>query len=87
LQNRILDQFKSQRQINRFRILHGRLVEEGKSEREIALALNQRAILSDFGRPWTRFNPPDFDERKIYRQQHFQSRVLQIEATPRRDRL
>ena len=29
-------------------------VEEGKSEREIALALNQRGVLSDFGRPWTR---------------------------------
>jgi hypothetical protein len=29
-------------------------VEEGKSEREIALVLNQRGVLSDFGRPWTR---------------------------------
>src|ERR1700694_3114301 len=29
-------------------------VEEGKSEREIALALNQRGIMSDLGRPWTR---------------------------------
>jgi DNA invertase Pin-like site-specific DNA recombinase len=29
-------------------------VEEGKSEREIAMALNQRGVLSDFGRPWTR---------------------------------
>jgi DNA invertase Pin-like site-specific DNA recombinase len=29
-------------------------VEEGKSEREIALALNQRGILSDLDRPWTR---------------------------------
>jgi DNA invertase Pin-like site-specific DNA recombinase len=29
-------------------------VEDGKSESEIALALNQRGIMSDFGRPWTR---------------------------------
>ena len=29
-------------------------VEEGKSEREIALELNRRGILSDLGRPWTR---------------------------------
>jgi DNA invertase Pin-like site-specific DNA recombinase len=29
-------------------------VGEGKSEREIALVLNQRGILSDLGRPWTR---------------------------------
>jgi len=29
-------------------------VEERKSEREIALVLNQRGILSDLGRPWTR---------------------------------
>jgi DNA invertase Pin-like site-specific DNA recombinase len=29
-------------------------VEEGKSEMEIALALNQRGVMSDFGRPWTR---------------------------------
>jgi DNA invertase Pin-like site-specific DNA recombinase len=29
-------------------------VEEGKSEREIALEFNQRGILSDLGRPWTR---------------------------------
>jgi len=29
-------------------------VEDGKSEREIALALNQRGVTSDFGRPWTR---------------------------------
>ncbi|WP_396604604.1 recombinase family protein [Bradyrhizobium sp. YCK136] len=27
---------------------------EGQSEREIALVLNQRGIMSDFGRPWTR---------------------------------
>jgi DNA invertase Pin-like site-specific DNA recombinase len=29
-------------------------VEEGKSEREIAMVLNQQGVLSDFGRPWTR---------------------------------
>jgi DNA invertase Pin-like site-specific DNA recombinase len=29
-------------------------VEDGKSESEIALALNQRGIMSDFGRPWSR---------------------------------
>jgi hypothetical protein len=29
-------------------------VEEGRSEREIAMALNQQGVLSDFGRPWTR---------------------------------
>jgi hypothetical protein len=29
-------------------------VEDGKSEREIALELNRRGILSDLGRPWTR---------------------------------
>ena len=29
-------------------------VEEGKSEREIALVLNQRGVMSDLGRPWTR---------------------------------
>jgi hypothetical protein len=34
--------------------IYSMFVEEGKSEREIALALNQRRIMSDFGRPWTR---------------------------------
>ena len=29
-------------------------VKEGKSEHEIALALNQRGVMSDLGRPWTR---------------------------------
>src|SRR5450631_3816135 len=29
-------------------------VEEGKSERDIALTRNQRGIISDLGRPWTR---------------------------------
>jgi DNA invertase Pin-like site-specific DNA recombinase len=34
--------------------IYSMFVEEGKSEREIALILNQRGILSDLGRPWTR---------------------------------
>src|SRR5258707_2599079 len=34
--------------------IYSMFVEEGKSEREIALALNQRGLMSDFGRPWTR---------------------------------
>jgi DNA invertase Pin-like site-specific DNA recombinase len=34
--------------------IYSMFVEEGKSEREIALVLNQRGILSDLGRPWTR---------------------------------
>jgi DNA invertase Pin-like site-specific DNA recombinase len=34
--------------------IYSMFVEEGKSEREIALAFNQRGILSDLGRPWTR---------------------------------
>jgi DNA invertase Pin-like site-specific DNA recombinase len=34
--------------------IYSMFVEDGKSEREIALALNQRGILSDLGRPWTR---------------------------------
>jgi DNA invertase Pin-like site-specific DNA recombinase len=34
--------------------IYSMFVEEGKSEREIALVLNQRGVLSDFGRPWTR---------------------------------
>ena len=34
--------------------IYSMFVDEGKSEREIALALNQRGILSDLGRPWTR---------------------------------
>src|SRR5437762_2791352 len=33
LQNRILDQLQSQRQINRFRILHGRLLRDAREER------------------------------------------------------
>ena len=34
--------------------IYSMFVEEGKTEREIALALNQRGIMSDLGRPWTR---------------------------------
>ncbi|UVO33446.1 recombinase family protein [Bradyrhizobium arachidis] len=34
--------------------IYSMFVEGGKSEREIALALNQRGIMSDLGRPWTR---------------------------------
>src|ERR1700730_7711799 len=34
--------------------IYSMFVEEGKSERDIALALNQRGIMSDFGRLWTR---------------------------------
>jgi len=34
--------------------IYSMFVEEGKSEREIALVLNQRGIMSDLGRPWTR---------------------------------
>ena len=36
------------------RWIYDAFVEEGKSEREIAGALNARGILTDFGRPWTR---------------------------------
>jgi DNA invertase Pin-like site-specific DNA recombinase len=34
--------------------IYSMFVEEGKSEREIALVFNQRGILSDLDRPWTR---------------------------------
>jgi DNA invertase Pin-like site-specific DNA recombinase len=34
--------------------IYSMFVEDGKSEREIALELNRRGILSDLGRPWTR---------------------------------
>jgi len=34
--------------------IYSMFVEEGRSEREIALELNRRGILSDFGRPWSR---------------------------------
>jgi DNA invertase Pin-like site-specific DNA recombinase len=41
-------------EIERVQNIYLMFVEEGKSEREIALALNQRGVMSDFGRPWTR---------------------------------
>jgi DNA invertase Pin-like site-specific DNA recombinase len=34
--------------------IYSMFVEDGKPEREIALELNRRGILSDLGRPWTR---------------------------------
>jgi DNA invertase Pin-like site-specific DNA recombinase len=34
--------------------IYSMFVEEGRSERDIAEALNQRGIMSDLGRPWTR---------------------------------
>ncbi|WP_309500883.1 MULTISPECIES: recombinase family protein [Bradyrhizobium] len=34
--------------------IYSMFVEEGKSESEIAVALNQQGIMSDLGRPWTR---------------------------------
>jgi DNA invertase Pin-like site-specific DNA recombinase len=34
--------------------IYSMFVEDGKSEREIALELNRRGILGDLGRPWTR---------------------------------
>jgi len=34
--------------------IYSMFVKQGKSEREIALALNQQGIVSDLGRPWTR---------------------------------
>jgi DNA invertase Pin-like site-specific DNA recombinase len=34
--------------------IYSMFVEEGRSEREIALELNRRGIMSDLGRPWTR---------------------------------
>src|SRR6266478_183032 len=34
--------------------IYSMFVEEGKSERDIALTLNQRGIISDLGGPWTR---------------------------------
>ena len=41
-------------EIEHVQSIYSMFVEEGKSEREIALALNQRGIMSDLGRPWTR---------------------------------
>jgi DNA invertase Pin-like site-specific DNA recombinase len=34
--------------------IYSMFVEENKSERDIALELNQRGVMSDLGRPWTR---------------------------------
>jgi DNA invertase Pin-like site-specific DNA recombinase len=34
--------------------IYSMFVEEGKSEREIALAFNQQGVMTDLGRPWTR---------------------------------
>jgi DNA invertase Pin-like site-specific DNA recombinase len=41
-------------EIEQVQRIYSMFVEEGKSEREIAFALNQQGIMSDFNRPWTR---------------------------------
>jgi DNA invertase Pin-like site-specific DNA recombinase len=41
-------------EIEHIHSIYSMFVEEGASEREIALELNRRGILSDLGRPWTR---------------------------------
>jgi DNA invertase Pin-like site-specific DNA recombinase len=41
-------------EIEHVQTIYSMFVEEAKSEREIAIALNQRGIMSDLGRPWTR---------------------------------
>src|SRR3979411_1430684 len=41
-------------EIEHVQSIYSMFVEEGKSEREIALTLNQRGIMRDLGRPWTR---------------------------------
>jgi DNA invertase Pin-like site-specific DNA recombinase len=41
-------------EIEHVQSIYSMFVEEGKSERDIALTLNQRGIISDLGRPWTR---------------------------------
>jgi DNA invertase Pin-like site-specific DNA recombinase len=41
-------------EIEHVQSIYSMFVEEGKSERKIALALNQLGIMSDLGRPWTR---------------------------------
>ena len=41
-------------EIEHVRRIYAMLVEEGKSERDIASSLNQQGVLSDFNRPWTR---------------------------------
>jgi DNA invertase Pin-like site-specific DNA recombinase len=41
-------------EIEQVQRIYAMFVEEGKSEREIALELNRRGIMSDLDRPWTR---------------------------------
>ena len=41
-------------EIEHVQTIYSMFVDEDKSEREIALALNQRGVMSDLGRPWTR---------------------------------
>jgi DNA invertase Pin-like site-specific DNA recombinase len=41
-------------EIEHVQSIYSMFVDEGRLEREIALELNRRAILSDLGRPWTR---------------------------------
>jgi DNA invertase Pin-like site-specific DNA recombinase len=41
-------------EIEQVHSIYSMFVEDGKSEREIALELNRQGILSDLGRPWTR---------------------------------
>jgi len=41
-------------EIEHVKSIYSMFVEEGQSEREIAIALNQLGITSDLGRPWTR---------------------------------
>ena len=63
--------------------IYSMFVEEGKSEREIAFVLNQRGSHERSRPPLDpRVDPSNSDERKIHRQQHFQSRFLQIKTTP-----
>ncbi len=41
-------------EVNNVRWVYRSFVNDGKSEREIAQLLNQRGVLTDLGRPWTR---------------------------------
>ena len=41
-------------EVERVRWIYRRFVEDGKSEREIALELNEQDVLTDLGRQWTR---------------------------------
>jgi DNA invertase Pin-like site-specific DNA recombinase len=41
-------------EIEHVQTIYSMFVDQGKSEREIASAFNQRGIMSDLGRPWTR---------------------------------